>query len=149
MGVFCYHGTGAMNDVDMDGGNGIISKRYDEEYYLPCNFGGLTLGKYGEEINLTTLDIIDSDYNNIGFIYCSAQGSENFIFSKSIKLITNNRPVIFFKNNKKCTSYQFDKIIESYPCFKQEGVFDIINYCTTYLNYKVETENDFVLLIPK
>ena len=41
MGVFCYEGYGIMNDFDIDGGGGSISKRYNEESHLECNFGGV------------------------------------------------------------------------------------------------------------
>jgi FkbM family methyltransferase len=153
MGIFCYCGTGNMNDVDLDGEKGIISKRYNEEYFLPCNFGGVTLGINGEEIELITLDELEEKHDDIGFIFCSAQGSESFIFSKSINLITKYRPVIFFVNNKKYHNYQFHKIMESYPDFIKEGEFDIVNYCITNLDYTLQSdifENDkYILLIPQ
>ena len=37
-GVFCYNGEGRMNDIDLDGGGGVVSKRYNEENHLKCNF---------------------------------------------------------------------------------------------------------------
>jgi FkbM family methyltransferase len=152
MGIFCFDGLGTMNDIDLDGGNGIITKRYNEEYYLPCNFGGATLGKNGEIVKLTTLTSVDSNYDNIGCIYCNAQGSESFIFSKSINFITKNRPVIYFVNNKKFYRYQYDKIIESYSQFKEDGDFDIIDYCIKNLNYTLNREvfqnKIHVLLLP-
>ena len=52
LGVFCYNGIGIMNNIDLDGGGGEVSKRYTEENNLDCNFGGIGLGKNGEEINL-------------------------------------------------------------------------------------------------
>jgi hypothetical protein len=38
------------------------------------------------------------NFENIGFIHCDAQGSENFIFSKSIDTIRRCRPVILYEN---------------------------------------------------
>jgi len=141
-----------MNNIDLDCANGIFSKRYDEEYYLPCNFAGATLGKDGEKVKLTTLNNIESIYDNIGCIYCIAQGSESFIFSKSINLITKNRPVIFFENNKIFYKYQFDTILETYSEFKEDGDFDIIDYCIKNLNYTLNREvfqdKIHVLLLP-
>ena len=86
-----------MNNIDLDGGGGIVSKRYDEEINLPCNFGGIGLGNDGEPINLTIVDKMELD--NIGFIHCDAQGAENFIFSKATETIAKNKPVILFENN--------------------------------------------------
>jgi len=98
MGVFCYEGFGIMNDFDIDGGGGSISKRYNEESHLECNFGGVCLGKDGEKVYLTTIDSMILD--NIGFIHCDAQGSENFIFSKGKETVKKNRPVILYENNE-------------------------------------------------
>jgi FkbM family methyltransferase len=150
--IFCYDGVGAMNNIDMDGGGGLVTKRYNEEKHLPCNFGGLTLGKDGETVKFKTLDMLTNTYDNIGLLYCSTQGSESFIFSKAIKLITKHRPIIFFVNNKLYHRYQFDKVLEHYPFFKEEGEFDIVGYCLNNLNYRKNTDllNDgkYILLLP-
>jgi hypothetical protein len=42
-GIFCYNGIGIMNDIDLDGGLGVVEKRYTNENNLPCNFGGIGL----------------------------------------------------------------------------------------------------------
>jgi hypothetical protein len=31
LGIFCYNGIGKMNNIDLDGGGGIVQKRYNEE----------------------------------------------------------------------------------------------------------------------
>jgi hypothetical protein len=80
LGVFCFEGNGKMNSIDLDGGGGVVAKRYNEENNMKCNFGGIGLGDDGENIRLTTIDNMILD--DIGFIHCDAQGSENFIFSK-------------------------------------------------------------------
>jgi hypothetical protein len=41
LGVFCFEGNGKMNNIDLDGGGGVVSKRYNEENNLSCNFGGI------------------------------------------------------------------------------------------------------------
>lgn len=87
LGVFCFEGKGKMNNIDLDGGGGVVSKRYHEESHLNCNFGGIGLGSDGEEISLTTIDNMKLD--DIGYIHCDAQGSENFIFSKGLETIKN------------------------------------------------------------
>jgi FkbM family methyltransferase len=132
-GVFCYEGTGKMNDIDLDGGNGIVSKRYNEENNLDCNFGGIGLGKNGEDITLTTIDAIQM--NDIGYIHCDAQGAENFIFSKGIETIKKYRPVIFYENNELYARYLYDNVCNSYPNYKEESIFDIKKYCMEELNY--------------
>ena len=55
---FCEKGLLSMNKIDIDGGGGDVSKRYNEESHLPCNFGGVGLGSGGEKV-LTTTSIDD------------------------------------------------------------------------------------------
>ena len=152
MGLFCYTGVGVMNNIDMDGGNGLVEKRYNEERNLPCNFGGITLGKHGESVRLTTLDMLRDKIDNVGFIYCSAQGSESFIFSSALQFIMKHRPVIFFVNNKIYHRYQYEKIVEHYSYFQNLGEFDIIEYCINNLNYvkyyEIFNYDKYILLLP-
>lgn len=133
LGVFCFSGTGKMNNVDLDGGGGLISKRYNEENHLQCNFGGVGLGNDGESIQLTTID--DMDLDDIGYIHCDAQGSENFIFSKGIETIRKYKPVILYENNELYGRYLYDQVCNSYPNYKKEGTFDIKKYCMEQLHY--------------
>ena len=132
-GVFCYNGLGNMNSIDVDGGGGLVEKRYGEENNLSCNFGGISLGADGEQIKLTTID--DMELDNIGYIHCDAQGSENFIFSKSIKTINKCRPVILYENKDLYGNDFYEDICNSYPQYKEESNFDIKKYCMENLNY--------------
>lgn len=132
-GVFCYTGKGVMNDIDLDGGGGQVSKRYSTENHLKCNFGGIGLGKDGEKINLTTID--DMDIDDIGFIHCDAQGSENFIFSKAKETIKRCRPIILYENIELYGTYLYDNICKNYPTYIEESKFDIKKYCMEELNY--------------
>lgn len=132
-GVFCYSGKGVMNDIDIDGGGGVVSKRYNEENHLRCNFGGIGLGGGGEAIDLTTIDEMDID--DIGFIHCDAQGAENFIFSKAKETIKRCRPIILYENIDLYGTYLYDNICKNYPDYKEESKFDIKEYCMTQLNY--------------
>lgn len=133
LGVFCFEGYGTMNNIDLDGGGGIVSKRYNEEQHLNCNFGGIGLGKDGEYVKLTTIDNMNLD--NIGFIHCDAQGSENFIFSKGIETITKNRPVILYENNELYGQYLYNNVCQSYPQYREESKFNIKKYCIEVLKY--------------
>ncbi len=132
-GLFCYDGEGTMNDIDLDGGGGKVNKRYNEENNLGCNFGGIGLGKNGEKIKLVTLDNLELE--NIGFIHCDAQGSENFIFSKGIKTIEKHRPVILYENYEFYGDYLYKNICNSYPKFEDESKFDLKKYCMETLKY--------------
>jgi FkbM family methyltransferase len=125
LGVFCFEGTGTMNDIDLDGGGGVVVKRYNEQNNLNCNFGGIGLGDNGENIKLTTIDNMNLD--NIGYIHCDAQGSENFIFSKGLETITKYRPVILYENNEIFDRYLYENVCKSYPSYNEESVFDIKN----------------------
>ena len=150
LGVFCYEGIGKMNNIDLDGGGGVVTKRYNEECNLDCNFGGIGLGKDGEVVHLTTIDNMKLD--NIGYIHCDAQGSENFIFSKGIKTITKCRPLILYENNQIGGKYLYDNVCNSYPEYKEESMFDIKQFCMEQLYYSkyIDNFNDSIdtLLIP-
>jgi len=122
-----------MNNIDLDGGGGVVSKRYNEENHLNCNFGGIGLGDDGETITLTTIDAMNID--DIGYIHCDAQGSENFIFSKAQETIKKYRPVILYENIKIYGTYLYDNICKSYPLYKEESIFDIKKYCMEELKY--------------
>jgi hypothetical protein len=112
-----------MNNIDLDGGGGIVSKRYNEESNLECNFGGIGLGKDGEDINTTTID--EMNFENIGFIHCDAQGSENFIFSKSTDTIRRCRPVILYENYEFYGDCLYKNVCDAYPEYKENSLFDL------------------------
>lgn len=149
-GVFCHTGFGQMNAIDLDGGGGVVSKRYTDEQHLKCNFGGIGLGMNGELVNLVTIDSMDLD--NIGYIHCDAQGSENFIFAKGTETIAKNRPVILYENNAEHGKYLYDNVCRSYPNFKKESQFDLKKYCMETLGYSecIDRFNNSIdtLLIP-
>jgi len=149
-GVFCYNGEGKMNNIDLDGGGGVVSKRYNEENHLKCNFGGIGLGNNGENIKLVTIDSMNLD--NIGFIHCDAQGSENFIFSQAVETIKKYRPIIFYEDNKNYAKYLYDNVCKNYPEWKEEANFDLKKYCMETLNYSkyIDRFNNSIdtLLIP-
>ena len=132
-GVFCFEGNGKMNNIDLDGGGGVVSKRYNEESNLQCNFGGIGLGSDGEDIHLTTIDNMKLD--DVGFIHCDAQGSENFLFSNGKETIKKYRPVIFYENNEQYGRYLYENVCRSYPNYKKESLFDIKKYCMEQLDY--------------
>jgi len=132
-GVFCYNGEGKMNNIDLDGGGGEVSKRYNEENNLECNFGGIGLGSNGESINLITID--DMNFENVGFIHCDAQGSENFIFSKATETIKKSKPVILFENNEEYGKYLYENVCNNYPEYKENSLFSIKKFCMEELNY--------------
>ena len=132
-GVFCFEGNGTMNNIDLDGGGGVVTKRYNEENHLNCNFGGIGLGRDGEAIKLTTIDSMKLD--DIGYIHCDAQGSENFIFSKGIETVKKYRPVILYENMEFQGTYLYDNICRAYPDCKEDRMFDIKKYCMEQLNY--------------
>ena len=132
--VFCTNGKGSMNEIDLDGGGGNVEKRYEEESNLPCNFGGVCLGSFGEEIQMITMD--DMKHENVGFIHVDAQGAENFIFSHGKNFIKNNRPVILYENNARYQNYLYQQVCKSYPQYKEYSTFSIQDYCFYELGYK-------------
>lgn len=121
--------TLTMNDIDLDGGGDKVAERYEDG--KKCNFGGLCLGKNGEQVTTITLDSMN--HNNIGFIHCDAQGAEEHIFSHGKELIKKEKPVIFYENNKKYNKFFFDYVTQHYP---MEEDFELEKYCIEELNYK-------------
>jgi FkbM family methyltransferase len=151
LGVFCYNGLSRMNSIDIDGSIGAnVLKRYNEESSEPCNFGGISLGSDGEIINVVTIDTMDIE--NIGYIHCDAQGSENFLFSKGINIITKYRPVILYENMDFCGRALYNNVCNSNPQYLQESLFDIKDYCMNTLKYSKYIDRfcggDDTLLIP-
>jgi|LauGreDrversion4_2_1035121.scaffolds.fasta_scaffold80506_3 FkbM family methyltransferase len=132
-GVFCYEGVGKMNNIDIDGGEGVVSKRYNEENTLPCNFGGIGLGTDGEPVQLTTIDAMKLD--DIGYIHCDAQGAENFIFAGGLNTIRRCRPVIYYENNEDFGKNMYDSVCSSYPQYTAESKFNIKQFCMNELGY--------------
>ena len=149
-GVFCYNGVGKMNNLDLDGGGSLVKDAYSDDK-IKCNFGGICVGSNGEEIEFTTID--DMDMDNLGFIHCDAQGSENFIFSKAIETITKFRPVILYENNELFGRYLYDTVCNNYPQYSHEKNFNLKEYCINILGYEkcIDRFNGSIdtLLIPK
>lgn len=131
--LFCDNIEMNMNMIDLDGGKGIIMRRYTEQTNLKCNFGGACLGKGGETVNAITLDSLNLE--NIGFIHCDAQGAENHIFSSGLNFIKKHKPVILYENNKQYAKYLYDKVTESYPKYVDNSLFDVKKYCINDLKY--------------
>ena len=149
-GVFCYNGVGKMSATDMECGNATVAKRYAEENYLPCNFGGIGMGNDGETINLITVDSMTHD--NIGFIHCDAQGAENFILSGAKETIRKWRPVILYENNAAYDTQFYDRVCNAYPEYTAESRFDVKAFCMEELQYSqcIDRFNDSndTLLVP-
>ena len=133
LGVFCFEGQGTMNNIDLDGGGGVVTRRYNEESHLQCNFGGIGLGMNGENVRLTTIDNMNLD--NIGYIHCDAQGAENFIFSRGKETINKYRPVILYENIELYGKTHYNAVCMAYLDYKEESMFDVKKYCMEHLNY--------------
>lgn len=148
LAVFCCSGEGNMNEIDLDGGGGEITKRYEDG--KPANFGGVGMGASGETIKLTTID--DQPLEDIGYIHCDAQGAENFIFSGGLKTITRDRPVIYYEDNEQFAKYLYNSVCKAYPQYSTESRFNIKDYCMKELGYRffVEKFNGGIdtLLVP-
>jgi hypothetical protein len=122
-----------MNNIDIDGGGGVVSKRYTDENAQGCNFGGISLGTDGEDIKLTTIDHMKLD--DIGYIHCDAQGAENFIFSGGVNTLRRCRPIIYYENSATGDVYLHNHVCNSYPNYAEQGKFDVKKYCMEQLGY--------------
>ena len=75
------------------------------------------------------------NFENIGFIHCDAQGSENFIFSEAINTIRRCRPVILYENNYIHGNYLYQNVCNAYPQYKKNSLFDLKKFCMEELKY--------------
>jgi hypothetical protein len=91
-------------------------------------------------------------HDNIGFIHCDAQGSENFIFSSAKETLKKYRPVVYYENNEKYAEVLYNNVCSSYPSYSNESKFNLTEYCMKELNYSqfIEKFNGGIdtLLIP-
>src|SRR3989338_1872811 len=129
--VFCDNISMQMNNIEVGMGTTVNSSYSDTN--SPCNFGGLCLGTSGESIDAITIDSMK--LQNIGFIHCDAQGSENFIFSNALETITHDKPVIFYENNEKYDKILYKTVCTSYPQYLTHSQFSIESYCIHKLKY--------------
>ena len=131
--VFCDNTTLTMNNIDLDGGGGIVQKRYNEESNMNCNFGGIGIGNGGEKVKAITMN--EMKHENIGFIHCDAQGSENFIFSTGTDFIQKHKPVILFENKDYYGDYLYNLICKTYPEYSKHKDFNLEQFCMNKLMY--------------
>ena len=106
------------------------------------NYGGICLGKDGQQINMITLDSLKLD--NISFIKVDVEGCEKLVLYGAKNLIKKNRPYILFENKKNLTK-DMAKIMDiPFDVWN----FDIFDYVKK-LNYSgIKPINRDFLLIP-
>lgn len=130
---FCCNDDLQMSNITMDGVNTNQDIEEIEKKSKLINYGGICLGTKGEKVRSYKLD--DLDLENIGFIHCDAQGSENFLFYGAQELIKKYRPIILYENKDICGSYLYNAVCVSHPQFQKESAFDIKHFCMNELNY--------------
>lgn len=91
--AFSRVGTANMHVDDEEGG--VVAKRIGEEQHLPCNFGGISLGMGGEQVETVTLDSMN--FLNIGLLFLDAQGADRYILSGATRLLEQSRPIVVHK----------------------------------------------------
>ena len=132
--VFCVAGKAHLNAVDLDGGGGIVARRYTDESHLNCNFGGIGLGDGGEDCCVLTIDSLNLP--NIGFIHVDAQGAENWILYGGIGTIRKFKPVILFEDNQNHARILYNTVFYNYPQYATEGLFNVVDFCVNQLGYR-------------
>jgi FkbM family methyltransferase len=136
--VFYDNINTTMNSIDVDGGGNRVNECYSKTD-LSCNFGGISLGTNGEPIQTVTIDSLGID--NVGYIHCDAQGSENFIFSSATNTINTYRPTIYFEDNEKHGRYLYEAVCNLYPNIPDSiKQFRVDDYCIFNLKYKTKIE---------
>ena len=150
--AFCYTGKMNMNLTPVDGPNVHIPVNILTQNMLPINYGGMTVGSSGEEINCYKLDDM-SELTNIGFFHCDAQGSEPFIMYGARELIRKNRPVIIYEDKTLGTGpILHQNVCNNFKQYKDISNFNVSKYCMNELGYSkcIQRFNNSedILLIP-
>lgn len=132
--LFYYDGVAFMNGEFMDG-----SSKYQKSIDafnngLYGNYGGLSLGKDGENTDCFKIDNLKLE--NLGFIHSDAQGAEPFIFWGAKETIKKYKPTIIYENIDLYGDYLYKKITESYDIPEEIVNFDIVDFCINELGYK-------------
>jgi FkbM family methyltransferase len=138
--LFYYDGVATMNEEFLDGSS-INQKSIDAfDNGLYGNYGGLSLGKNGENTECFKIDSLNLE--NLGFIHSDAQGAEPFILWGAKETIKKYRPIILYEDINLYGDYLYRKIIESYNIPEEISNFDISEYCLNELNYKYKIDKD-------
>lgn len=150
--IFCYSGVMNMHSKPLDGPNSNLPLSFQTIFNKSINYGGITVGIGGEQINCYKVDDL-SYLTNIGFIHCDAQGSEPFCFYGAKDLVKRDKPVILFEDKDLGNGpILYRNVCNSYKQFKDEAFFDIKSYCMNNLNYSKcihkYNNSDDTLLIP-
>jgi len=132
--LFCRSGTARMNQFDIDYSLGDVRRRYNEDRHLPCNFGGVGLGKDGEKVKVLTIDSLGLE--NLGYIHLDAQGAENFILHGGRETIRKFRPLIYFEDNAKYYPLLYKTVCQAYPDYVEESQFNVVKFCMEEMGYE-------------
>lgn len=84
-------------DVRMDNFNNELEYISDRM----TNFGGLSLGKNGESIKMISLDSRLDQIDKVKLIKIDVEGAERMVVFGAQKLISRDRPIIFWEKNYK------------------------------------------------
>jgi FkbM family methyltransferase len=94
-----------VNSSISDGPNHSKDFKYDDN--KKYNFGGVSVGKNGEEKMMITIDSMN--LNGCDYIKIDVEGFEYFVLLGAINTIIKYHPVIFYENNyKKATKDMFE-----------------------------------------
>jgi FkbM family methyltransferase len=96
----------------------------------PQNFGGRSIGKGNEEVQMYQLDRFN--FAGVRLLKVDVEGSEPLVFWGAKELIRRERPFIWFERNNKGISAQMNEVL-TLP--NEVRNFDIVEYCTKQLAY--------------
>ena len=136
-GIFSFQGQTHMHEVDEDGPHRgeKVKSLVDEKKSV--NLAGLCLGSGGEEVDVVRLDDVEELFNieNVGFIHCDAQGSENYIFYAGQQFLKKHRPVVLFEDATIYGHYLENIIHSTQSRPTEEASFNVVKFCTEELGY--------------
>jgi len=117
-----------MNDKVVDGPN--TDKKLNNVDLF--NFGGLQIGKDGEDIQIKKYDDLGFEHK-VDFIKIDVEGFESIVIDGMLNMLKRDRPFIFFESNCK----KITKSMKPYYNKFKRDIFEVLND----LNYKIDKIN--------
>ena len=116
-----------LNNVVTDGPNNNKQIEYGTDSNF--NLGGVSLGEYGEEVKMITIDSLNLSIA-CDFIKIDVEGFEKHVLMGGIKTIEKYKPIILFEYNEK--EKQSKGVYELDKKFDEMNIFEFITKILKY-----------------
>jgi FkbM family methyltransferase len=131
-----YNVAVGNKDSIMTSMNGRCDRNIQVEYVTdrPINYGGMNLGKGGEQVVLVSLDewVKRNGVCGVGLIKIDVEGAERLVIDGAKELIKRDRPVVFYEQNFKNITKQ---MVEMYGLTNDIIFMDIRKFFLEDMGY--------------